>query len=130
VDYMSSTHENGSKLSGSGLSSDPRFVDAITRIGSGKNAITENAGSYKPSQSDFDMRFRTESFADAKSIVDMRNRGHGNEYVTTGSGEAVTVNEWCSRYKDVVDIVENSSASSGDYGVNKYYNIAPPYFLR
>ncbi len=124
VDYMSSHYKNSSNLVGSGLSSKQNFVKEIERIGSGKKAITENVSVYskKKDKELFDMRFRTESYADTKSIVNMKKRGRGNEYIKQGDGTTITVNEFCDKYPDLVKIVENLSVSPKDYGANKDYN--------
>ena len=120
VDYMSSPNPNSDDYHGSGISSNPKFLKIINKIGGLEkgNAITNNVSGYTT----HDPKFRKECWADAKSIVQTKDAGGGDEYVQLGNGNVITVNQWCEKYSELVDVVRELDSSSTGYNKPSSFN--------
>lgn len=124
LDYMMGSGTNKRYSDSHGISSKQSYRDIINTDvrNAGVKGISMNSGHYQ--YKDMGTYYK-ECFADAASIVQLKELGYTNEKVTLSNGNTISVNEWINKFPNVYKATKDelSSATTSNFQKPSNYNI-------
>ena len=127
IDFMKGTDTRHGDDHLFGISSKQSFRDAINSdvLKNGFKGVSQNSGQYKKGSE----RYYRECWADAASVVQMKELGYGNERIKLHNGVVVSVNDWIKMHPNTYEATrrELSSSDISNYGKSSDYNYLSDY---
>lgn len=94
----------------------------------GVKGVSMNSGGYGVGSS----TYYKECWADAASVVKLKQMGYSNESIKLYNGRTVTVDQWIDTYPNVYEVTANeiNSISSGNFGKSAMFESTQPYYVK